>query len=246
MILLPAIDIQDGCAVRLFQGDYARQTVYDADPVDTARRWARDGARFLHVVDLDGARAGHPVNLKLIAQIAAAVSCPVEVGGGLRAPEAVDAVLEAGAERVVIGTAALRDPGFLDAMIATHAERVVVSIDSRRGMVSLAGWTETTETGAAAAIAQLALRGVKRFLFTPIEVDGTMRGPGYSELLRAASASEATLIYSGGVGKLEDLEVLAQRAPANVEGVIVGRALYERVFTISEANARLDSAQAPC
>ncbi len=242
MILLPAIDIRGGCAVRLFQGDYALETVYDADPVVAARRWARDGARFLHVVDLDGARAGHPFNLELIAQIAAAVPCPIEVGGGLRTPEAVEAALAAGARRVVIGTAALRDPGFLDAMIAAHAEQVVVSIDSRGGKVALAGWTETTDTDAAEAIAQLAHRGVKRFLFTPIEVDGTMRGPGFSDLLGAASASEAGVIYSGGIGSLADLEALAQRVPANVEGVIVGRALYEQIFTIGEANARLDSA----
>lgn len=241
MILLPAIDIREGRAVRLFQGDYERETRYDANPVEAAKRWALEGARYLHVVDLDGAKAGCPMNLDVVARIAAAVSCPIEVGGGLRSPAAVASVLAAGAERVVIGTAALRDPEFLETMLGAHGERVVVSIDSRGGKVSLAGWTETTETDAAEAMSQLALRGVGRFLFTPIEVDGTMDGPGFSQLAKVASASEAALIYSGGVGGLADLKALAEGAPANVEGVIVGRAIYEQRFTVGEANAVLGS-----
>jgi phosphoribosylformimino-5-aminoimidazole carboxamide ribotide isomerase len=241
VILLPAIDIRAGRAVRLFQGDYERETRYDANPVDAAKRWALEGARYLHVVDLDGAKAGRPMNLDVVARIAAAVSCPIEVGGGLRTPAAVASVLAAGAQRVVIGTAALRDPEFLEAMLGAYGERVIVSIDSRGGKVSLAGWTETTETEAGEAMSELAQRGVRRFLFTPIEVDGTMDGPGFSQLAEAASASEAALIYSGGVGELADLKALADRAPANVEGVIVGRAIYEQRFTVSQANAILDS-----
>ena len=146
MILYPAIDIRGGQAVRLLQGDYERETAYDADPVDAARRWAGDGAEFLHVVDLDGAKAGAPQNLEAVRRIAAAVECPIQVGGGLRDAASVDAVLAAGAARVVIGTAALRDPEFLDRALDAHGERVVVSLDTRGGMVSLAGWTETSET----------------------------------------------------------------------------------------------------
>src|SRR6185295_1881263 len=136
VVLYPAIDIRGGQAVRLLQGDYERETAYDADPVDAATRWAGEGAEFLHVVDLDGAKAGEPRNLDAVGRIAAAVECPIQVGGGLRDPDSVAAVLEAGARRVVIGTAALRDPQFLDDCVAAHGDRVVVSVDTRGGKVS--------------------------------------------------------------------------------------------------------------
>ncbi len=240
MILYPAIDIRGGGAVRLLQGDYERETAYDADPVDAAMRWAGEGARFLHVVDLDGARAGKPENLDAVERIAAAVPCPIQVGGGLRDAASVAAVLDAGAERVVIGTAALRDPDFLDAMVATYGERVVVSVDARNGRVALAGWTEAGGEGVTEAVVELSSRGVTRFLCTAIEVDGTMEGPALKELGRIAAATEAKVIASGGVGSLSDLEALAREAAPNVEGAIVGRALYERRFTVAEANATLD------
>lgn len=239
MILYPAIDIRGGKAVRLLQGDYERETAYDADPVDAATRWASDGARFLHVVDLDGAKAGRPANLEAVRRIAAAVSCPIQVGGGLRDADSVAAVLEAGAERVVIGTAALRDPSFLAKMLENHGERVVVSVDAREGRVALAGWMEAGEEGVVDAVAALTERGVGRFLCTAIEVDGTMEGPALAELHRIAAATEAGVIASGGVGDLFDLEALAREAPPNVEGVIVGRALYERRFTVADGQAAL-------
>ena len=234
MILYPAIDIRGGQAVRLTQGDYDRETAYDADPVDAAERWAGEGTEFLHVVDLDGAKAGEPRNLDAIERIAAAVECPIQVGGGLRDPAAVAAVLEAGAERVVIGTAALRDPEFLDAAVRAHGERVVVSVDARDGKVSLAGWTEASDVDVADAVAELSARGVARFLCTAIEVDGTMEGPALDELNRIAARTEAQVIASGGVGTIEDLEGLARMSALNVEGAIVGRALYERRFTVAE------------
>ena len=239
MILYPAIDIRGGQAVRLLQGDYERETTYDSDPVDAARRWAEEGVEFLHVVDLDGAKAGEPRNLEAVRRIAAAVSCPIQVGGGLRGPEAVSAVLAAGAARVVIGTAALRDPQFLDAIVAEHGDGVVVSVDTRGGKVSLAGWTETSELDAASAVAELSRRGVGRFLCTAIEVDGTMEGPAIGELNGIAAATSAQVIASGGVGDLPHLEELARDAAPNVEGAIVGRALYERRFTVAEAIAAL-------
>jgi phosphoribosylformimino-5-aminoimidazole carboxamide ribotide isomerase len=241
MILYPAIDILGGRAVRLLQGEYDQETAYDDDPVDAARRWADGGATYLHVVDLDGAKAGIPVNLETIRRIAGSVDCPIEVGGGLRTPEAVANVLSAGAARVVIGTAALRDPQFLSHAIAKNgAQKVVVSVDARGGKVSLAGWTESSGVDVADAVADLSGRGVERFLFTPIEVDGMMTGPNLPELARVAASTEAEVIASGGVGELEHLRELARKAPGNVEGVIVGKALYEGRFGVREAIEALE------
>lgn len=239
MILYPAIDIRGGQAVRLLQGDYERETAYDADPVDAATRWAGEGAEFLHVVDLDGAKAGAPQNLDAIQRIAAAADCPIQVGGGLRDSASVRAVLDAGAARAVIGTAALRDPEFLAAMLDAHGDRIVVSVDGRGGRVALEGWTEAGEEGVVETVAALGARGVARFLCTAIEVDGTMEGPAIEQLSEIAAATEAKIIASGGVGTLAHLESLASKCPANVEGAIVGRALYEQKFTASEAIAAL-------
>jgi phosphoribosylformimino-5-aminoimidazole carboxamide ribotide isomerase len=239
VILYPAIDIRGGQAVRLLQGDYERETTYDADPVDAAKRWAEEGAEFLHVVDLDAAKAGEPRNLDAIERIAAKVSCPIQVGGGLRDPQAVRSILDAGADRVVIGTAALRDPEFLDAMLEAHGHRVVVSVDARAGRVALEGWTKAGEESPVDAVAALSERGVARFLCTSIEVDGTMEGPDISQLNEIAAATEAQVIASGGVGELSHLESLTSSTPTNVEGAIVGRALYEQKFTVSEAIAAL-------
>ncbi len=235
MILYPAIDIRGGKAVRLLQGDYERETTYDADPVDAARRWADEGAEFLHVVDLDGAKAGEPQNLDAVRGVARAVDCPIQVGGGLRDADSVSAVLDAGAKRVVIGTAALRDPEFLDAMLEQHGNRVVVSVDARGDKVALAGWTEAGKEGVVETVAALGQRGVARFLCTAIEVDGTMEGPALDQLNEIAAGTEAQLIASGGVGELAHLESLARDAAPNVEGAIVGRALYERKFTVAQA-----------
>lgn len=239
MILYPAIDIRGGKAVRLTEGDFERETAYHDDPVDAALRFAEAGVRIIHVVDLDGARSGKPVNVKTVRRIADAVPFPIEVGGGLRDAESIADLLRAGAERVVIGTAAMRDPQFLAEMLEQHPERVVVSVDARGGKISLAGWSEPTDVDVADAVADLTERGVERFLFTPIEVDGTLAGPGFEQLAEVAAATSASVIYSGGVGTLDDLRRLKAEAAPNVEGVIVGRALYEERFTVDEALAAL-------
>jgi phosphoribosylformimino-5-aminoimidazole carboxamide ribotide isomerase len=241
VLLYPAIDIRGGQAVRLLQGDYERETTYDADPVDAAERWAEEGAEFLHVVDLDGAKAGEPCNLDAVRRIAAAGECPIQVGGGIRDESAVAALLEAGAERVVIGTAALRDPAFLDRALAADRDRVVVAVDAKRGRVALQGWTEASEMGIVEVVGELGSRGVSRFLCTAIEVDGTMEGPAIGELREVAGATRAEVIASGGVGTLADLEALADLAAdaPNLEGAIVGRALYERRFTVADGIAAL-------
>ncbi|HEX3041475.1 MAG TPA: 1-(5-phosphoribosyl)-5-[(5-phosphoribosylamino)methylideneamino]imidazole-4-carboxamide isomerase [Solirubrobacterales bacterium] len=237
MILYPAIDIRGGQAVRLLQGDYAQETTYDADPVDAAKRWANEGAEFLHVVDLDGAKAGEPRNLDTIRRIADAVECPIQVGGGLRDMDSLDAVMRIERARAVIGTAALRDPDFLSMALAEYSDRIVVSVDTRGGKVSVHGWTEVSDLTAVSVVQGLTDAGVQRFLCTAIEVDGTMEGPAIEQLNEIAKATKAQVIASGGVGDVTHLENLARDAASNIEGVIVGKALYEKSFTV-EAGIR--------
>jgi phosphoribosylformimino-5-aminoimidazole carboxamide ribotide isomerase len=240
LILYPAIDIRGGKAVRLTQGDYGRETAYDDDPVVAAKRWVDGGARWLHVVDLDGARAGAPVNLEYVRRIVAAVSVPVQLGGGLRDSKKVEEAISSGVERIVLGTAAVRDPDMAGAIAAAHGDRVVVSVDSRSGKVAAEGWTEASDLGTAEVIAALSDRGVRRFVYTPVDVDGLMEGPDLDSLRDAAKATDGELIYSGGVGSLDDLRALADLGLDNLGGVIVGRALYEQRFTVAEAQAILD------
>jgi phosphoribosylformimino-5-aminoimidazole carboxamide ribotide isomerase len=244
MILYPAIDILDGGAVRLARGEFDQRTSYDADPLDAARRWVDSGARALHVVDLDGARAGQPVNLEHIGRIASAVDVPVQVGGGLRSFGAIEAVLAAGADRVVLGTAAFSDVDLLDRAIAAHGDRVTVSVDARGGLLAADGWTDQTEIPAEGVIDGLATRGVGRFVYSSIDRDGMMVGPDLEEVRRIASVVRGTFIYSGGVSSVADLEALASLRQVNLVGVIVGKALYERRFEVSEGQMALDVARA--
>ena len=240
MILYPAIDIRDGKAVRLAQGDYERETAYDDDPVVAARRWAEGGARWLHVVDLAGAKAGEPANLEHVRRIVAAVDVPVQLGGGLRDSKKVEEAISAGVERVVLGTAAVRDPALAEAVASAHGDRVVASIDTRSGKVAAEGWTEESDLEVTAAVAALGERGIRRFVYTPVEVDGLMEGPDLASLRRVAEAIDGEVIYSGGVGSIDDLRELTGLGLENVGGVIVGRALYERRFTVAEGQAALE------
>ena len=242
MILYPAIDIRGGHAVRLVQGDYDRETVYDADPVEAARRWVGQGAKALHVVDLDGAREGIPANLGHVARICGDSGVPVQCGGGLREARAVAVVLAAGAERAVLGTAALRDPDLIASLAAQHGSRIVAAADARSGKVAVQGWERETATAVEELVRGLAARGVKRFVYTPVEVDGTLDGPdleGLSAAAAAAADSDAELLYSGGVGSLEHLSALASLGLPALAGVVVGRALYEGRFTVAEGQAAL-------
>lgn len=247
LTLLPAIDIREGRAVRLMQGDYERETRYDADPLAAAKRWVAGGARVLHVVDLDGARAGVPANLAIVARIAAELDADIQVGGGLRDRAAVESAFASGASRAVLGTSAQRSPDLLASLAELYGERIVASVDARDGRVAVEGWEQDTATPIPEAIRRLGASGVSWFIYTPVEVDGTLAGPALADLdpvLKACDATGAKLIYSGGVGSLHDLERLAAvRAPA-LAGVIVGRALYERRFTVAEALATLRGASA--
>jgi phosphoribosylformimino-5-aminoimidazole carboxamide ribotide isomerase len=241
VIVYPAIDIRGGRVVRLAQGDYGRETVHDPDPVEAARRWIAQTARVLHVVDLDGARSGRPENLDAVRRIAS-LGVPVQFGGGLRDAAAIDAALDAGAERIVLGTAAVRDPDLVGRAVEAHGDRVAVALDVRGGRVAVGGWLERSDAAPAELLAAMAARGARRFLYTPIEVDGTLDGPvldGLSGIAEAASRVGAAVIYSGGIGSLDDLRRLAGLGLPSVEGVIVGRALYEERFTVSEGQAAL-------
>ena len=235
MILLPAIDVRGGKAVRLRQGRFEDETVYADSPLEAARDWVQAGARYLHVVDLDGARTGEPAALEHLGRIAGELGVPVQYGGGLRTIEAVRAAFEAGAERTVIGTAAFRDMDFLDACVHEFSGRVAVAVDVRGGFISTAGWTETSSLPAVDAIERLQDRGVRKVVYTDADRDGMLEGPSMDDLRAVAAAVRGSFIYSGGIGSLDHLRALARLRQVNLAGVVVGKALYERRFTVAEA-----------
>jgi phosphoribosylformimino-5-aminoimidazole carboxamide ribotide isomerase len=243
--LYPAIDILGGNAVRLIKGDFDAKKVYDADPLSAARGWVAAGAEYLHVVDLDGAKRGEPVNLDHLGRIAADAGVPVQVGGGLRTADAVAAALDAGAARVILGTVAFTDPDVLGEVLRAHGpERILVAVDVRGGVVATHGWLQSTGTQARDAFAALRERGVRHFVFTNIDHDGMLDGANREEVAWVArAAGEGSVIFSGGIGRREDLEALAslrrELALDGLDGVIVGTALYEKRFTIAEAKAAL-------
>jgi phosphoribosylformimino-5-aminoimidazole carboxamide ribotide isomerase len=231
--LYPAIDILGGKAVRLEQGDFERRKVYDSDPLDAALRWVEEGATRLHVVDLDGAREGRPVNVDQLERIAAGAGVPVQFGGGLRSVQAVADALAAGADRVVIGTVAITESNVLDAMIESAGKRLRIALDVRNGFVATSGWLSSTSTSAPDAVEVLKMRGAGGFVYTSVDRDGTMQGPDVEAVTQVCNASMPTpVIYSGGIGSIDDLRLLASLPLA---GVIVGKALYEGRFSIAEA-----------
>lgn len=243
MKLYPAIDMLDGKAVRLVKGDFDAKKVYDEDPLSAARGWVQAGARRLHLVDLDGARSGRPVNLDNVRRITSELGVPVQLGGGLRSMQALGEALDAGAERLILGTAAFSDPELLDRALAEHGpERIVVSVDAREGKVSIEGWTKAADAGVRETLASLVERGVRELAYTNVDRDGMLEGPSIEDVRSVAQAAAgAHLIYSGGIGSLSDLEALAALGEPALDGVIVGKALYERRFTVPEALAALES-----
>jgi phosphoribosylformimino-5-aminoimidazole carboxamide ribotide isomerase len=241
MILYPAIDIMDGRAVRLVEGRFEDATTYHDDPLEAARSWVGAGARFLHVVDLDGARSGEPRSLEHLRRIAE-LGVPVQYGGGLRTVDAVRAALGAGAERAIVGTAAFRDVDFLDDIVTEFGGHIVVSVDVRDGMIATSGWTQTTELPAPEAIRRLTARGVRSFVYTDVSRDGKLSGPDIAGVEQVADAVRGRFLYSGGIGTLDDLRALARLRRVNLAGVIAGKALYEKKFTLAEGQGALDGA----
>jgi phosphoribosylformimino-5-aminoimidazole carboxamide ribotide isomerase len=240
--IIPAIDLRDGRCVRLFQGDYDRETVFGNDPVAMAQHWASLGARRLHVVDLDGARKGRPVQLALVSKMARAVAIPIELGGGLRTLEGLRAGLEAGAARLVIGTAAIdADDGYVErsfraACLEEFGEKVIVGLDARDGMLAVRGWTEATQRSAFEFARVLRDEGFGRVIYTDISRDGALSGPNLEHLSQLIRLGGLAIIASGGIRSIQDLQAVAD---TGAEGAIVGQALYGGALDLVEAQRRL-------
>ncbi|UHA75216.1 1-(5-phosphoribosyl)-5-[(5-phosphoribosylamino)methylideneamino]imidazole-4-carboxamide isomerase [Paenibacillus sp. 481] len=236
--IYPAIDIRDGKCVRLVQGDYGQETVYNEYPLEVAQRWAEEGASWIHLVDLDGAKAGQPINDKLIASIAQQVDAPVQVGGGLRTEADVERMLGLGVSRVIIGTAAIENRDFVERVLALYGERIAIGIDARDGYVATRGWLETSAVKAEVLASELAACGAQTFIFTDISRDGMMKGPNVEAIVAIAQASGRQVIASGGVSRLADVEALAEHVSDGVSGAIIGKALYTGDISLREAVQR--------
>ena len=242
MELIPAIDIRGGRCVRLYQGDFGRETVFGDDPVEVARRWQDEGAARIHVVDLDGAREGRPVNAETVGRIVAAARVPIQVGGGLRDEPAIQRYLDAGVDRVVLGTAAVKDRAFLTEALAEHGPHIVVAVDARAGQVTLEGWGEETQLSAEELLGELAALGVPRFVYTDTLRDGTLQGPNFPAIESLMAEVNVPVIYAGGVSNMNDLVRLAS---LGLEGAIVGQALYTGDVVLREALEVLGQATRP-
>jgi phosphoribosylformimino-5-aminoimidazole carboxamide ribotide isomerase len=224
MILFPAIDIRGGKCVRLIQGDYSQEIIYNDSPTAMAKEWEEQGAAYIHVVDLDGAKTGDSLNKEAIQAIAGSVSIPVQVGGGIRSMEIIEAHIAAGVSRVIIGTAAIQDQQFLRDAVAKYGDKIAVSIDARNGFVATDGWTKTSDVKAVDLLKELETIGVKTVVYTDILKDGMLQGPNFVELEMMDRASSIDIIASGGVSTEEDIVQLRE---LNLYGAIIGKALYE-------------------
>ncbi|ALS24391.1 1-(5-phosphoribosyl)-5-[(5-phosphoribosylamino)methylideneamino]imidazole-4-carboxamide isomerase [Paenibacillus naphthalenovorans] len=237
VVIYPAIDIRGGKCVRLIQGDYNQETVYNENPLEVAKAWESQGAKWIHLVDLDGAKAGYPVNDKLIGEIAKSVQVPVQLGGGLRTEKDVDHVLSLGVSRVILGTAAIENRDFVNRVLAKHGDKVAIGLDARDGYVATRGWLETSAVKADELAVELAREGARTFIFTDISRDGMMSGPNVEAIVHLAKVSGQTVIASGGVSQYDDLKRLVQYASEGVGGAIVGKALYTGSIKLEEAQS---------
>ncbi len=237
MLIIPAIDIKDGRCVRLFQGEMDKETVYFERPIDAARHWVKEGATFVHVVDLNGAVEGRPVHIKDVQAICRETSLAVELGGGLRSVEAVQAALDLGVARVVIGTAAYDNAELLRTLCERFPGKIVVGIDARSGKVAVKGWKETTSMSAVELAQRCEADGASRIIYTDISRDGTREGVNLDETRKLAQSVNLPVIASGGVATLDDIRKLLPLEKEGVEGVIVGRALYSGAFTVRQGQS---------
>jgi phosphoribosylformimino-5-aminoimidazole carboxamide ribotide isomerase len=237
VIVYPAIDILDGRVVRMTRGDFATVEDVARSPLEAAKMLVADGAEWLHVVDLNGARTGTPANLQHVRAIANRFTVKIQAGGGIRDFDTAEAFAEAGVSRIVVGTAAIRDKELIDRLVDRHADGMAVAVDARNGMVAAHGWTETTNVKAADLARALAIQGVPTLIYTNVSVDGTLQGVDLVSTETVARAFGGDLIYSGGIGSVDDLAALARLKHRGLRGVIVGRAIYTGRFTLAEALA---------
>ncbi len=242
LTILPAIDLKGGRCVRLRQGRADEATVYGGDPAEMARHWVEQGATWLHVVDLDGAFAGRPVHLPVVRRIVEAAGVPVELGGGLRTDADLDAALEAGVARLILGTRACAEPGAAERLAGRYGDRLAVGIDARDGRVQVRGWTETTGVRTADLARRMAEAGVATLIVTDTARDGMLEGVNAAAMAEACDAAGCAVIASGGVSTASDVAALRALGRSNLAGAIVGRALYERTATLPEL---LRAAEAP-
>jgi phosphoribosylformimino-5-aminoimidazole carboxamide ribotide isomerase len=232
MEIIPAVDLKNGRCVRLYQGDYDKETVFSDDPVSMARRWQSHGATRLHVVDLDGAAEGEPRNLDAVERIVAAVDIPVQVGGGIRSIDTVEKLLGLGLARAILGTAAIDDPDLVEQSCRRFGEQVVIGVDARDGMVATRGWLEQSSERAGDLAAAMVARGARRLIYTDITRDGTLSGPNFEGVAELLSHVGVPVIAAGGISSIEHLVRLAE---SGVEGAIVGRAIYTGDMDLREA-----------
>lgn len=235
MDVIPAIDLLEGKCVRLYQGDYEQQQIFDENPVAVAKQWVDQGATRLHLVDLDGAKTGQPVNMKAIAEIVEAIAVPVQVGGGLRDYAKVANLLSLGVQQAIVGTVAVEQPQLVGELCREFPGQIIVGIDAREGKVATRGWLETSEILATSLAQEMAAQGAATIIYTDIQRDGTLKGPNMAALREVAEAVDIPTIASGGVSSIIDLLSLLSLEPLGVKGVIIGRALYTGDVILKEA-----------
>lgn len=232
MRIYPAIDIIGGQCVRLVKGDYSQKTTYAENPIDVAKKWESLGGEFIHVVDLDGAKSGNMPNFKLISKIAASVSVPIEVGGGVRDMSCINKYLNAGINRVILGTSALKKPSLVKQAIDAYGERIVIGIDAKDGKVAVSGWEDVSDVPALGFAEQVKQLGAKNIIYTDIATDGMLMGPNIDAMREMVEKVNINIIASGGVTKIDDIAALKS---TGVEGAIIGKALYTGNISLSEA-----------
>lgn len=240
MQLYPAIDIKDGKCVRLTQGKFSDVAVYGDDPVAMAQKWESFGARYLHLVDLDGALAGSGINRKTILAIARSAGIPVQTGGGIRSMDDICELISGGISRVILGTAAVKNPVLVDEAVSRFGEKIAVGIDAKDGMVAISGWEEISDVSALSFANEMAKKGVKTIIYTDIATDGMLTGPNLSAMQQMSEACPAQIIASGGIGNIEDILSLQK---TGVEGAIIGKALYTGKVDLREAFQQLKQAE---
>ena len=235
MLIIPAVDIKNGKCVRLLQGRMDQETVFSEDPAGMARKWARAGARLIHVIDLDGAFAKHPQNMNAIEKIVQSVDVPVQLGGGIRDIETIRRVIDKGVDRVIIGTRAVQSPEFVNKACDEFPGRIVLGIDARKGQVAIEGWSQTTHVRAGELASQFENSGLVAINFTDIHRDGMLTGPNLEETRLLAEGTRIPVVASGGVSNLTDIHRLLELESVGVVGVIVGKALYSGSLDLEEA-----------